>query len=93
MDEDADTFDDIEDLVAYVKRVTREANLKIDRIKPEHDGKIEAMSRKIQSQLKRQANQISQLSAKVDQGKDHTEGVRQQLIQEGHKSSTARWRG
>lgn len=81
--EDADAFDDTNDLVAYVKR---EANLKIDRIKAEHDGKVEAMSRKIQSQLKKQADQISQLSAKVDQGKDHTERARQQLIQEGHKN-------
>lgn len=34
---------EIENIVAYIKRVTAEANLKIEHIKMEHDGKIELM--------------------------------------------------
>lgn len=83
---DADSVDDPGDLVAFVRRVTRESNVKIDRIKAEHDNTLEAVSRRIQSQLKKQEEQITQLSAKVDQGQAHTERVRQQVIQEGHKN-------
>lgn len=83
---DADPVDDPGDLVAFVRRVTRESNLKIDRIKAEHDNKLEAVSRRIQSQLKKQEEHITQLTAKVDQGQAHTERVRQQVIQEGHKN-------
>lgn len=83
---EADDLDDSEDIVAYVKRVTAEANKKIDRIKTEHDGKVELLSRKIQTQLNKQADQISKLTAKVEEGKEHTERVRQQVIQESHRS-------
>lgn len=85
-DEGADTFDETEDLVAYVKRFNREANEKIDRIKFEHDGKLEALGRKLQSQLKKQGDQMQRLQEKVEEGKEHTERVRQQMIHEGHKN-------
>lgn len=40
---DEDGLGEIEDVVAYIKGVTAEANLKIEHIKMEHDGKIELM--------------------------------------------------
>lgn len=72
-DAGANAFDESEDLVAYVKHVNCEANAKCDRIQAEHDSKVEAMSRRIQSQLKKQADQMTQSTEKVDPGKEHTE--------------------